>query len=120
PAAVRRAQRRDRADRVPAGGEEAILERVLRIRHVVRRDIRVARLDRNGRVEHEVLPAVRVVPVEGAGREGLPPPASSHRWPVTVAGLTRYARTPVIFTLCEDVNLTPSSTPGPARLPSPP
>src|SRR6516162_9681921 len=48
------------------------------------------------------------------------PPAPSHRVPVTVPGLTRYTRTPVMFTLCEDVNLTPSSTPGPAVLPSPP
>src|SRR4029077_2407136 len=48
------------------------------------------------------------------------PPAPSHSWPVTVPGLTRYTRTPVMFTLCEDVNLTPSSTPGPAMLPSPP
>src|SRR5215468_7432129 len=48
------------------------------------------------------------------------PPAPSHRWPVTVPGLTRYTRTPVMFMFCDDVNLTPSSTPGPARLPSPP
>src|SRR6516164_3317932 len=55
------------------------------------------------------------VPVARAG-----PPAPSHRVPVTVPGLTRYTRTPVMFTFCEDVNLTPSSTPGPAWLPSPP
>src|SRR5262249_37879263 len=73
PATVRGAQRRDRAGRVPAGGEEVVLERVLRIRHVVRRDIRVARLDRNGLAEREVLPAVRVAPVEGAGRGGPSP-----------------------------------------------
>jgi hypothetical protein len=36
------------------------------------------------------------------------------------SGLTRYTRTPVMSRVCDDVNLTPSSTPGPARLPSPP
>jgi hypothetical protein len=50
-----------------------VLEHVLRVRHVIRRDIRVARLDRHGRAEHEVLPGVRVGPGESAGRQGLSP-----------------------------------------------
>jgi hypothetical protein len=48
------------------------------------------------------------------------PPAPSQRCPVTAPELTRYTRMPVMLTLCADVNLTPSSTPVPGRLPSPP